>query len=711
MPTISFFQKDLERFLGRAATPEQLESWLPLVKGELKERDAATGEWRVELQDSNRPDLWSVEGIARQMRIKVQGASLAYPFFQTSTPPTQRVLVGTGMEQVRPYIAACAAVGSPVTEEDLAQLIQTQEKLADGYGHKRKTVSVGLYRLPRIQFPVTYGLVKPTEARFTPMGFSEPLTLQDILTVHPKGIEYGAILANQPLLPLLWDHEGQVLSFPPIINSQDIGQVQAGDSEIFVEVTGTDARMVLLTLNIFAVNFADRGAVIHPVDIQYPYATDWGTLVKTPCDINEIQNIPLKAIESALGLALDADQVQHALQSYGYHVTTTQSTIAVQLPCYRNDLMHPVDVAEDVAISRGYNSFEPVMPTHFTVGSLSTLERMSDHLRDHMIGQGFQEIFSNILMSHEDLVERMNLTPPPPTAGNPAPSSPPNPSGGKPAPSFPPNPSGGNPAPFSPSLPSPPSFSWPPRESSPVLTRQPGTPPPPNPSAGNPVPSFPPNPSAGKPAPFTSQSGNPPSPPSFPSPSPPSFSWPPRESSPVLTRQPGTPPFHQPSQVVEIDNVMSQSFSCLRSWIVPSLLRVETASPRVFYPHRLFEVGEVALPDVSHALGSRTIMRLGSLIAHPHANFSEMHTCLDTLMFYLMQDYTLEPVSHGSFIEGRAGKILHNGHPIGLIGELHPAVLENWHITMPVSIFELDIDPLSPSGGKPAPVRRETRPM
>ncbi len=569
MPTISFFHKDLERFLGRDATPEQLESWLPLVKGELKDFAPATGEVRVELQDSNRPDLWSVEGIARQIRIKAQGAPLAYPFLQTRTRPKRRVLVGTGMEQVRPYVAACAVTGPPVTEEDLAQLIQAQEKLADNYGHKRKTVSVGLYRLPQIKFPVTYGLVKPTEARFTPLGFSEPLTLQDILTVHPKGIEYGTILANQPLLPLLWDKEGRVLSFPPIINSQDIGQVQAGDSELFVEVTGTDARMVLLTLNIFAVNFADRGAAIDPVDIRYPYATEWGKSVITPRDMNNVQKVPLKAIESALGLAMDADMVRDALHSYGYDVKATRSTLAVRLPCYRNDLMHPVDVAEDVAISRGYDSFVPVMPIHFTVGSLSPLERMSDHLRDHMIGQGFQEMFSNILMSREELVERMRLTP------------------------------------------------------------------------------------------------------------------------------------ADQDQVVEVDNVMSQSFSCLRSWIVPSLLRVETTSPRAFYPHRLFEIGEVALPDLSQALGSNTLIQMGSLVAHPHANFSEVHTCLDTLMFYLVRDYELEPVNHGSFMEGRAGKILSDGHPVGLIGELHPAVLENWGIAMPVAVFEIHVDWLC--GDKPSP--------
>ena len=574
MPTISFFQKDFEQLLGQSASLAQLESWLPLVKGELKDFTQATGEIRVELQDSNRPDLWSVEGIARQIRIKLQGSPLAYPFLDTKTRPKRRILVAEGLERVRPYVAACAATGYTVTEESLTQLIQAQEKLADLYGHKRKTVSVGLYRLSRIQFPVTYGLVKPTEARFTPLGFSEKLTLQDILTVHPKGIEYGSIMADQPLLPLLWDTEGQILSFPPIINSQDIGQVLAGDSALLVEVTGTDMRMVLLTLNIFATNLADRGAAIDPIDVQYPYDTGWGKSIRTPCDISDVQKIPLKAIDSALGLPFDAELVQQTLRAYGYEVKASRHTLAVRLPHYRSDLMHPVDVAEDVAISRGYDSFVPAMPAQFTVGSLSSLEMMSDYIRDHMIGQGFQEIFSNILLSHEELVERMRL-----------PAS---------------------------------------------------------------------------------------------------------------------------DQVVEVDNVMSQSFSCLRSWIVPSLLRVETASPRAFYPHRLFEIGEVAIPDLSRELGSRTEIRLGIVIAHPHANFSEVHTCLDVLMFYLVKDYELmfylvkdyelDPLSHGSFLDGRAGTILCQGQSRGLIGELHPEVLENWGISVPISVCELDVDWLCSDG-------------
>src|SRR2546427_3538241 len=72
MPTISVNRKDFDKLLGRHATDKELEAWLPLVKGEIKEVDAASGEIRFELQDSNRPDLWCVEGIARQIRIKLK---------------------------------------------------------------------------------------------------------------------------------------------------------------------------------------------------------------------------------------------------------------------------------------------------------------------------------------------------------------------------------------------------------------------------------------------------------------------------------------------------------------------------------------------------------------------------------------------------------------------------------------------------------------
>jgi phenylalanyl-tRNA synthetase beta chain len=565
VPTISIFKNDFEALVAGPVSQsvpvsvEQLEEWLMLVKGELKGHNPDTGELRIELQDSNRPDLWCCEGIARQIRIKQQGGLMPYPFFAQQQGTKPRVIVAPGLEQVRPYVAACTARGYRVTEEGLAQLIQTQEKLADIFGRKRRTVSIGIYQLAKIQFPVTYDLVKPDQAKFTPLGMETVMTLSEILLVHPKGLEHGHIVAGHDKVPFLHDANGHALSFPPIINSREVGEVQVGDDELFIEVTGTDLPMVVLTLNIFAANLADRGATIEPLEIRYPSKTALGRSVITPHDLSQPRTVALKTIEKALGQSFDATQVRQALELYGYGVSGGKHQLKVKLPPYRQDLLHAMDVVEDVAISRGYHEFVPLMPAQFTVGGLSRIEQLSDHARALMVGLGFQEIISNILGSPDAYRNAMRLE---------------------------------------------------------------GT------------------------------------------------EW---------------------GRMVEVDNAMAVTFSCLRQWLIPSLLRVEAASSRAFYPHRLFEAGEVAIPDSSQELGSRTATVLGAVVAHATAHFSEIHSCLDVLFYHLDRPYTLEPLSHPSFLDGRAGQIVSDGVAIGVIGELHPEVLERWQIGVPVVAFEMNL--------------------
>ncbi|THJ19580.1 MAG: phenylalanine--tRNA ligase subunit beta [Nitrospira sp. CG24E] len=569
MPTITIFKQDLEGLLagpGEARQSigiEQLEESLMLVKGELKGQNPDTGELRIELQDSNRPDLWCCEGIARQIRVKRQGSLPKYDFLTTKSKSPKQLNVNPGLEGIRPYVAACAATGYCVTQEGLAQLIQTQEKLAEMFGRKRRTVSIGIYRLAAIEFPVTYDLVKPDEASFTPLGMDTVMTLGEMLLVHPKGLEFGGILAGQDRLPFLRDAKRQALSFPPIINSREVGEVLVGDDALFVEVTGTDLSMVVLTLNIFAANLADRGARIEPVEVRYPHKTSLGKSVMTPQDLGKSRKLPVGTIEQALGQPLGAQEVAKALTAYGYAVTTKDKEVRVALPFYRQDLMHAMDVVEDVAISRGYSEFLPVMPSQFTVGGLSRIEEFSDRIRALMVGMGFQEIISNILGSPQDLRDAMRLD---------------------------------------------------------------GT------------------------------------------------EW---------------------GKLVEVENVMSQNFSALRQWMLPSLLRVETASNRAFYPHRLFEAGEVARPDPTQSVGSRTVTLLGGMIAHADAHFSEAHSCLDTLFYYMNHTYSLEPIQHPSFLAGRIGGIVSNGIQVGVIGELHPEVLERWQIGVPAVAFEIDLTELA----------------
>lgn len=566
MPTIEIKISDFESLLGKGKISEaELESLLEYVKGEVKDFLPKEDSAKVELNDSNRPDLWSPEGIARQILL-MESRGKSYPFFSDRKGSADRkVTVAKELKAIRPYLAACVARGMRVTDPILAQLIQTQEKLAEIFGRKRQTVSIGLYRLPKIVFPVRYEVADPAKTRFTPLGFYQPMSLSEILARHPKGIAYAATLKGADRYPILIDAKDRILSFPPIINSREIGEVQVGDSELFVEVTGTDLRMVLLALNIFAANLSDRGATIEPVTVQFPEETEFGKEILMPLDFSAPLEVALDDFRQVLGEAVTREEVISLLSRYGYRLSEQGKRFRLTAPPYRDDMMHPIDVIEDFVISRGIGRFEPEMPSTFTVGSLSALERLSDRIREEMVGLGLQEVFSNVLGSRQEFVERMRIE------------------------------------------------------------------------------------QVGKERPE--------------------------------------------ARLIEIKNPMTERFSVLRPWLLPSLLRVENASSKAFYPHRIFEVGEVARFTPS-GTETETRVHLAVMVAHPAANFSELHAVLEAFFYNLSLKYRLEAFSHPTFIDGRAGAIFIGDREVGFIGEIDPEVLTRWQIGMPAAAFEIDIESL-----------------
>ena len=181
MPTIDIKKRDLDGLIGKKLTLETLEKKLMLAKAELKEYNAETDDLKVELSDSNRPDLWSAEGIARQIRMSLSGKPEDYPFFKHGRKATREIRVSKEMKAVRPYIAACTAVDVRMNDDVLAQMIQSQDKLAEIFGRKRTTVSIGIYELDHIVFPVDYRLAEPESVSFTPLGMEEKLNLAEIL--------------------------------------------------------------------------------------------------------------------------------------------------------------------------------------------------------------------------------------------------------------------------------------------------------------------------------------------------------------------------------------------------------------------------------------------------------------------------------------------------------------------------------------------------
>lgn len=328
MPTILVKKKDLETLVGRKISTDQLESYLPWVKGEFKEFDEKTDELKVELNDSNRPDLWCTEGIARQIKLKLEARSSKvaphvqkYSFYKkVQKKPDLKIIVEKGVQTVRPYIAAFGVSNFVMTEEALVQFIQTQEKLADVFGQKRKLLSIGIYHLDPVEFPLIYKAVSPAQAKFVPLGFDREMTLHEILEEHPKGKAYRNVFKNEEKVPLFVDQKGTILSFPPIINSREAGEVKPGNQNLLVEVTGADLRLVNLVLNILAANLFDRGATLLPVTVTYPYPTSFGKKVTFPMETPSPMEIQIEEVERMLGESFKPEKIKKALTSYGYTV-------------------------------------------------------------------------------------------------------------------------------------------------------------------------------------------------------------------------------------------------------------------------------------------------------------------------------------------------------------------------------------------------------
>jgi phenylalanyl-tRNA synthetase beta chain len=411
MPKIEVSQNAFHRLAHQKYTVAELVDLLPVLKSEV---DGAEGDvLKLEFNDTNRPDLWSTAGAARGLRVYYQGWNPQYPFFSTPAKKQddggRKLVVDAGLKDIRPYCSAFAVKGK-VDAAALDDLIQTQEKLCHNFGRKRRTFAMGVFRTQLVKFPVQYKAADPDATKFVPLGMTETLSLREICKKHPKGVEYGYIAEAFPQFPLQQSADGRILSFPPVINSADLGAVEVGDTELFIEITGTDLPAVTLAASIVACDLADIGFEILPVTVEYPYDTPFGRQVTFPYAFQAPVTAEIGYINKLLGVNLGGEQIQEALKKAGVASRYDNGTITVTPPPHRNDFLHPVDVVEDVMIGRGLDSFEPVTPGDATVGRLTKEELFGRKVRDLMIGMGFQEMIYNYLGSKKDFIDKMTIS-------------------------------------------------------------------------------------------------------------------------------------------------------------------------------------------------------------------------------------------------------------------------------------------------------------
>jgi phenylalanyl-tRNA synthetase beta chain len=285
-------------------------------------------------------------------------------------------------------------------------MIQLQEKISQTYGRNRKDVAIGIYDFDKIKPPIQYTTVKPDGIRFVPLEFKEEMTPKQILEKHPKGVAYAHLINKYPEYPILIDSAKNVLSMPPIINSDYTGKVTEDTKNVFIEATGYDTDRLLTVLNVITSALFDRGGEIYSTEIFYgdeKITTPDFSLKEFFLDINYCKKL--------LGIDIKNNEILKLLEKARYDASIKGDKILVKYQAYRNDIMHQNDIIEDIAIKFDYNKIEPEYPNLPTTGSEDKLEIFSNDIRTLMIGLGFQEIINYIMTSTEKQFTKMNEKP------------------------------------------------------------------------------------------------------------------------------------------------------------------------------------------------------------------------------------------------------------------------------------------------------------
>lgn len=262
MPTVEFGFPELTGLLGKAYSPKELESLIPMIGVDLESID---DEKIIVEIFPDRTDMLSIEGFARALKgfLGIETGSINYTVKQSDVA----VFVDPSVKDVRPNIVAGIVRGVKVDNAQLISLMSMQEKLHLTHGRNRKKVAIGVHDSKQLKPPFYYKAVKPSDISFVPLDTDVLMNLSEILSKHPMGRDYASVLEGLSRFPVIVDDKGQVLSFPPIINGE-LTRVTKDTKDLFIEVTGMNQVAVEQALNIVVTSIADRSGEIFSVGIK-----------------------------------------------------------------------------------------------------------------------------------------------------------------------------------------------------------------------------------------------------------------------------------------------------------------------------------------------------------------------------------------------------------------------------------------------------------
>jgi len=555
------------------------------------EEETEDGEFRLEFAP-DRLDRLSVEGIARSLRY--QYGDTRGVFVPETNDPEWTIEVADSVPDYRPYVTGAIVRDVNLSEDALDSLIQLQEKLHATMGRKRAKGAIGIHDLTMLKGrslrssderasgedrpasrsldegdtsagnSIEYRGVAPDGDTFVPLDSDEELTPAEVLAEHPTGETYADLVRDHDVYPAIYDDLG-LFSFPPVINGRRT-EVSTESRDLLIELTGTDQWTIDKMCTILCYALSARGGRIEDVKVEYPDRT----ALRPDFEVRT-KHVTHERIETLLGIDLTEEEVLDYLERAGLDAETEEwgddeLEYVVEVPPYRVDVLHPVDIVDDVGRAHGFNELVPRFPDVGTVGGRTADSRHARAVRNALAGIGFEGLLNFHMIATEENYERMGLDAGSDVVG-----------GGRPA---------------------------------------------------------------------------------------------------------------------TIAEPYSEEYEILRTWALPSLLMVLENNTHRAYPQDLAEVGFAAERDDAQNTGVAERDTVAAVLARHDASYEDARARLQSLCRAFDVDFDTPPTTHPAFIDGRTASVVVDGDDVGVIGELHPEVLVEHDLEVPVAGFEIRRDAL-----------------
>ncbi len=392
MTILTLNRKELEKKVGKI-TPA-IEDKITMMGTPVEE--VKDSEVSVEVFP-NRPDLLSMQGFTRSL-LQYLGKTGVANFKVNSPEKDYKVKIDKSVKKVRPFTACCVIKGLKLDDEKIKEIIDIQEKLHLTLGRKRKKLAIGIYPMEKIKMPIRFMGKNPDEIKFIPLEMDKEITGRQILSRHPAGRDYAHLLEGYDIFPFFIDADNKVLSMPPIINSHETGKINEKTKDVFIECSGFNLAYLKKVINILAAAFSDLGGKIYAMEIEDPA----GNFISPNLEMEKME-FKISDINKTLGLDLNEKDVKNYLAQMGIGFEKVKDKTIALIPSYRTDILHWIDLTEEVALAYGYENFKEEIPAISTIAQEDNMSVMKRKLREILAGLELLEVSSFHLAVKSDV--------------------------------------------------------------------------------------------------------------------------------------------------------------------------------------------------------------------------------------------------------------------------------------------------------------------